>query len=262
MPKKMPDRNQKMISQSLSRARSLKKKAAKSLEYPIGPHGRMGHEGFLAGIGGWSGDLTKKATWLAPATGTARNRPIEDLIDWLNANVKTEQGKRLRAFIHDLKQIESLSQPFDFVIAQRFAPLVIRRAEGEPEAIQTIRRIHARVQKTCKYYCLYPRLTWTLWQKDWGLDFCTEAHSNEIPVTYNGASDYGRRVFEGDAAIVVIGITQRGEILRLRACEHCGSWFFASANTSHNARKFCKEACRLKHFHNQRRIERIKRIKR
>jgi hypothetical protein len=71
-----------------------------------------------------------------------------------------------------------------------------------------------------------------------------------VPAT--GFDDYGRRVFEGDAAIVVIGIAQRGEISRLRACEQCGSWFFASANTSHNARKFCKDACRLKHFHHRR----------
>lgn len=66
-------------------------------------------------------------------------------------------------------------------------------------------------------------------------------------------NDYGRRVFEGDAAIVVIGIAKRGEISRLRSCIQCGSWLFASANTSHNARKFCKEACRLKYFHQRNR---------
>jgi hypothetical protein len=209
----------------------------------------MGHEGFLARIGGWSGDLSKKATWLGPATGTARNRPIKDLIDWLNANAKTGQGRRLRAFIHDLKQIEVLSESIDFVIAQRFAPLVFRVTEREPEPIQEIRRIHARIQRACKRYCLFPRLTWVLWEKDWTLDFCTGAQLGEIPMIYSGPNDYGRRVFEGDVAIVVIGIAERGEISRLRACKQCGSWFFASANTSHNARKFCKDACRLKHFH-------------
>lgn len=243
----------KQVASSVPRAHSLEKKGSRAPEYPIGPHGRMGHEGFLAGIGGWSGNLSKKATWLAPATGTARNRPIKDLIDWLNANAKTEQGRRMRAFIHDLKQIELLSESFDFVIAQRFAPLVVRVTEGEPEPIRAIRRIHARIQKACKRYCLYPRLTWVLWQKDWTLDFCTEGQLGEVPIIYRGPSDYGRRVFEGDVAIVVIGIAERGEISRLRACEECGSWFFASANTSHNARKFCKDACRLKHFHSRKR---------
>lgn len=118
----------------------------------------MGHEGFLAGIGGWTGDLKQKGTWLAPATGTPRNRPINDLLDWLNANVATERGKRLQA-------------------------------------------------------------------------------------VYDGPKDYGRRVFEADAAIIVIGIAQRDEIARLRQREQCGSWFFASANTSHNARKFCNDSC-------------------
>jgi hypothetical protein len=213
----------------------------------------MGNEGFLARIGGWSGDLSKKATSLAPATGTARNRPIEDLIDWLNANAKTQQGRRLQALIHDLKQIESLSTPFDFATADRYAPLVYRVTEREPEPVQAIRRIHARIQKTCKRYCLYPRLTWVLWQKNWNLDFCAEGQSGEVPIIYDGPNDYGRRVFEGDVAIVVIGIAERGEISRLRACEQCGSWFFASANTSHNARKFCRDACRLKHFHSGKR---------
>ena len=135
---------------------------------------------------------------------------------------------------------------------QRFAPLVFPKIEGEPEPVKAIRRIHSRIQKACKHYCLYPRLTWILWQRDWTLGFYTEAQSDENPVVYSGFDDYGRRVFEGDAAIVVIGIAQRGEISRLRACEQCGSWFFASANTSHNARKFCQDACRLKHFHHRR----------
>ena len=255
----MSIRKQRQIIPRVTSAYSLGKRRAKGPEYPTGPHGRMGHEGFLARIGGWSGDLSKKATSLAPATGTVRNRPIKDLIDWLNANAKTKLGRRVRAFIHDLKQIELLSEPFDFATAQGFPPLVVRVTKGEPKPIQAIRRIHARIQRACKRYCLYPRLTWTLWQQDWSLDFCAEGKSGEVPVIYNGPSDYGRRVFEGDVAIVVIGIAERGEISRLRACEQCGSWFFASANTSHNARKFCRDACRLKHFHSRERREAKKR---
>jgi hypothetical protein len=222
-------------------------------KYPVGPDYRMGHEGFLAGIGAWTGDLTKKANWLAPATGTARNRPIEDLIDWLNANVATERGKRLQQFIGDLKRVESLSKEFDFATADRFAPMVVPPAKNEPESVKAIRVAHARIQAACKRYCLYPQLTWVLWQKDWGLSFYTEGEIGELPVVYNGPSDFGRRVFEADAAIVVIGIAQRGEVSRLRACEQCGSWFFASANISHNARKFCSDSCRLKNFHERRR---------
>jgi hypothetical protein len=221
-------------------------------KYPIGPDYRMGHEGFLAGIGAWTGDLTKKASWLAPATGTVRNRPIEDLIDWLNANVTTERGKRLQQFVEDLKQVESLSKEFDFATADRFAPMVVPPAKDEPESLKAMRLAHACIQAACKRYCLYPQLTWVLWQKDWGLSFYTEGEVGELPVVYNGPSDFGRRVFEADAAIVVIGIAQRGEISRLRACEQCGSWFFASANTSHNARKFCSDSCRLKNFHKRR----------
>jgi hypothetical protein len=251
----MSIRKQTQIVPSVPRARSFDKRQARAPEYPVGPHGRMGHEGFLARIGGWSGDLSKKATWLAPATGTARNRPIEDLIDWLNANARTHQGRRVRAFIDDLKQIELLSKPFDFATADRYAPLVYRVIEREPEPVQAIRRIHARIQKTCMRYCLYPRLTWVLSQKNWNLGFCTQGQSGEVPVIYNGPDDHGRRVFEGDVAIVVIGIAERGEISRLRACEQCGLCFFASANTSHNARRFCKDACRLKHFHSRTRIK-------
>lgn len=247
----MSSRRQKQIAPPVRRSRSRENKRPAASEYPVGPHGRMGNEGFLAGIGGWSGDLSKRATWLAPATGTARNRPIEDLIDWLNANAKTYQGRRVRTFIHDLKQIELLSKPFDFATADRYAPLVYRVTEREPESVQAIRLIHARIQKTCMRYSLYPRLTWVLWQKDWTLDFCAPGQSGEVPIIYNGPNDYGRRVFEGDVAIVVIGIAERGEICRLRACEQCGLWFFASANTSHNARRFCKDACRLKHFHSR-----------
>jgi hypothetical protein len=251
----MSIRKHTQIVPSVPRAHTLDKRRARKPEYPVGPHGRMGHEGFLARIGGWSGDFSKKATSLAPATGTARNRPIKDLIDWLNANAKTKQGRRLRAFIHDLKQIQLLSERFDFATADRYAPLVYRVIEREPERVQAIRRIHARIQKTCMRYCLYPQLTWVLWQKDWNLSFCTEGQPDEVPIIYDGPSDYGRRVFEGDVAIVVIGIAERGEISRLRACEQCGLWFFASANTSHNARRFCKDACRLKHFHARKRIK-------
>src|SRR5262249_35258879 len=162
-----------------------------------------------------------------------------------NANAKTRQGQRLQAFIRNLKEVESLSESFDFVTAQHFEPKVVRVTKREPEPIQTMRRIHARIERACMRYCLYPSMTWTLWNKDWSLSFVTQAQSDEIPVVYNGFDDYGRRVFEGDAAIVIIGIAERGEVSRLRACEQCGTWFFASAHTSHNARKFCKGACRL-----------------
>src|SRR5215831_3120404 len=105
---------QKRMTRSTTRAAVVRKKTrVQKSEYPTGPHGRMGNEGFMARIGGWSGDLSKKATSLFPATGTARNRPIQDLIDWLNANAKTKQGQRLQAFIRDLKQVESLSESFD-----------------------------------------------------------------------------------------------------------------------------------------------------
>jgi hypothetical protein len=217
--------------------------------YPVGPDHRLGHEGWIGAIGGWTGDLSKRGTWLAPATGKARNRPIEDLIDWLNANPSTEQGKRLRALISDLKKVEALSRQIDQVTAYQISPLVTASIWAEPEPMGPIRFAHKRVKAACKRYCLYPRLTWVMWEKNWNLSFYADGEIGEVPVVYNGPDDYGRRVFETDAAIVVIGIAERGEISRLRACEQCGSWFFASANTSHNARKFCTESCRLKHFH-------------
>jgi hypothetical protein len=217
--------------------------------YPIGPDHRMGNEGLMGAIGGWSGDLSKKGTWLAPATGTARNRPIQDLIDWLNANPSNEQGKRLRSLISDLKQVEVLSQQIDQVTAYQVSPLMATPIWKEPKQMGSIRLAHHRIQAACRRYCLYPHLTWVVWQKDWSLSFFADGEIGEVPVVYNGPGDYGRRVFEADAAIVVIGIAERGEIARLRACEQCDAMFFASANTSHNARKFCKESCRLKHFH-------------
>jgi hypothetical protein len=243
-------RQKEVVTHTSKRRRKdhLAQKQEDLRKYLIGPDHRMGHEGFLAGIGGWTGDLSKKGTWLAPATGTARNRPINDLLDWLNANVETERGKRLQALIHDLKQVESLS---DIATAELLSRRVVPLSDHETETMKVMNLTHDRIEDACKRYCLYPRLDWTTWGK-WSLSFFTEGETGELPIVYDGPNDYGRRVFEADAAIIVIGIAQRDEIARLRACEQCGSWFFASANTSHNARKFCNDSCRLKKFHSQR----------
>lgn len=216
--------------------------------YPIGPDYRMGHEGLMAGIGGWTGDLSKKGTWLAPATGTVRDRPIMDLLDWLNANLATERGKKLQALVRDLKQVESLSE---IASAERSSWRPLPPPDWKPRSMKAIESAHDRIDAACKRYSLYPQLSWTLWEKDWNLAFFTEGEAGELPKVFDGPNDHGRRVFEADAAIVVIGIAQRGEIARLRSCEQCGSWFFASANTSHNARKFCSDTCRLKKFHSR-----------
>jgi hypothetical protein len=217
-----------------------------------GSEDRKEHEGLMAGIGGWTGSLTKKDTWLAPAAGTARSRPIEDLVGWLNVNATTKRGERLQALIRDLKQVESLSEGVRAAEPRYLAPRRSIRGE-DPKSMKAMALAHGRIQSACKRFCLYPRLTWSCEQRDWSLSFFTTGEIGELPVVYHGPGDQGRRVFEADAAIVVIGIAQRGDIGRLRACAQCGTWFFASANTSHNARRFCNDSCRLKNFHGRRR---------
>jgi len=163
------------------------------------------------------------------------------LPEWLNAARGTASYKRVIRILELIRQTE---ERFRDARARHAFVLVSSDArKGRREKLQLQRaadRPHSDLARALKRYGFRIRLTMPSMDVHWLFnmyclrradDFCWE-------------TQYGFRVFEGDAVMATSRLAERGLLSRVRVCATCSQWLFAR----HSNYKFCNSRCRERYY--------------
>jgi hypothetical protein len=208
-----------------------------------------------------------------PATTTGRPRSIGEshsihgalssvadesiLPGWLNAAKGTASYGRV---INILKLIERTEESIKEASARGAYIHVFKR--GAPrkwpkEKLQlqrTANEIHMELERALERYLFHVRLTKIISDR-WLFNIYCPRQTNDFgwETSFSRKASEGEtilqvptyRVFEGDAVLAVIRLTERSLISRIRVCATCSQkWLFAK----HSNYRFCSPACRERYY--------------
>lgn len=179
------------------------------------------------------------------------------LAGWLNAAKETVSYRRV---INILNLIDQTEESTKDALARGAYTHVFRRGALRwlPREKRRLQRaaaeVHAELDRNLRRYLFHVRLTkpvFDRWlfnmycprQKNdfcWETSLCPKATEGQTLIQ---APTY--RVFEGDAVMAAVRLTERSLLNRVRLCATCSErWFFAK----HSNYKFCSPTCREKYY--------------
>ena len=176
--------------------------------------------------GGLSGEKDERVLpeWLNAARGTASYKRVIRILELIRQTEERFRDARARhAFVHVSKSDAPRKWPRE--------KLQLQRAADKP---------HSDLARALKRYRFRIRLTMPSMDVHWLFnmyclrradDFCWE-------------TQYGFRVFEGDAVMTTSRLAERGLLSRVRVCATCSQWLFAR----HSNYKFCNSRCRERYY--------------
>jgi hypothetical protein len=176
---------------------------------------------------------------------------------WLNAGKGTASYKRVIKILELIERTEkstkeALAQGAYTHVFKRGAP---RKLPKEKHQLQSAaNEIHMELGRALRPYLFHVRLTKPVFDR-WLFNIYCPKQKNDFgwKTTFSREAPEGQivlqvpsyRVFEGDAVMALVRLTERSLIGRIRMCATCSQkWLFAK----HSNYRFCSPTCREKYY--------------
>ena len=164
---------------------------------------------------------------------------LRDLILFLN-HAKTSRGKNIVTILEKMLELEEMTRPISPEELMGFVPVEWERTDPKKYEIHCeIEKRRVLLERELRRYRFTPRAevamggggkgpsVWAAWWKGDG-----------------SRSEKGLRMTASDALVLILKLTQVGDLTRLRRCSQCQKWLFARFR--HQA--FCSTKCQQKNY--------------